>query len=68
MRIGPVTIASRNWWLFMWRGRDYCGIFRNKPGSIPGRWGFYILGFEFGSRNPGNRFGKLLKKLRLWPW
>ena len=34
------------------------GLFRNKPGVIkwipgrllPRRWGFYILGFEFGDR------------------
>lgn len=44
------------------------GIFRNKPGVKPGRWGFYVLGFEVGSRNPGDPVGLLLKRWGLWPW
>ncbi len=59
----------------MWRWMLRCnypdprvGIFRNLPGVMPGRWGFYILGFEFGSRNPQNPFGVWLKDRGLWPW
>jgi hypothetical protein len=63
-----IHVGSWQWWKFMWRSRDYCGIFRNRSGIIPGRWGFYILGFEFGSRNPGNKIGVFLKKHGLWPW
>lgn len=44
------------------------GIFKNLPHVIPGRWGFYVLGFEFGSRQPGDRFGVWLKRAGLWPW
>jgi len=37
---------------------DWFGVFRNKPGVVkwengrllPRRWGFYIVGFEFGDR------------------
>jgi hypothetical protein len=42
--------------------------FRNRRGIVPGRWGFYVLGFEFGSRNSGNWFGVFLKRIGLWPW
>lgn len=42
-------------WLRTWGSRS--GIFRNEPGVVrdlgtwlPRRWGFYILGFEFGQR------------------
>jgi hypothetical protein len=65
-----VTICGINWWKFMWRGpsSEWIGIFTNKPGVIPGRWGFYVLGFEFGSRNPQDRFGVWLKRIGLWPW
>lgn len=68
MKLGPIEINNRQWWLMMWRSKSYCGIFRNKPGIIPGRWGFYVLGFEFGSRNPGNKFGQWLKRIGAWPW
>lgn len=44
------------------------GIFRNLPTVIPGRWGFFVLGFEFGSRNPGDKFGLWLRRAGLWPW
>lgn len=44
------------------------GIFRNRHDVRPGRWGFYWYGFEFGSRNPGNKFGTFLKRIGLWPW
>jgi len=56
------------WWMFMYRSGNYYGIFRNCDGVIPGRWGFYILGFEVGSRNPGNKFGVFLKRLGIWRW
>jgi hypothetical protein len=68
MKIGPLGISSLAWWRFMWKTGDVCGIFRNKPGVIPGRWGFYLLGLEFGSRNPGDKFGVFLKRVGLWPW
>jgi len=44
------------------------GIFRNRPDVKPGRWGFYLYGFEFGSRNTGDPVGLLLKRVGLWPW
>lgn len=68
MRIGWIDIAPPRGWRYHWVSRDYCGIFRNRDGVKPGRWGFYALGFEFGSRNPGHWFGVLLKKFGLWPW
>lgn len=56
-------ISPAHWWWFLLLhgGKDpfpRCGIFRNKPGVIkwipgkllPRRWGFYVLGFEFGER------------------
>jgi len=52
----------------MYRSKNYFGLFRNKKGVIPGRWGFYILGFEFGNRNPGSRFGTWLYNHGLWPF
>jgi len=63
-----IFFFSWSWSVYMWRCKEYCGIFRNLPGVIPGRWGFYILGFEVGSRNPGDRFGVWLKKVGLWRW
>jgi hypothetical protein len=68
VRLGPIVISNFSWWRFMYTTNNYCGLFRNRDGVLPGRWGFYVLGFEFGSRNPGNRFGVLLKRLGLWPW
>lgn len=56
------------WMLSPRWGDKRVGLFHNLPGVIPGRWGFYILGFEFGSRNPGNRVGVWLKSHGLWPW
>jgi len=61
-------ISNRSWWLFMWRSRNYIGIFRNRPSVVPGRWGFYVLGLEIGSRNPGDPVGVWLKRIGLWPW
>ncbi len=68
MKFGPIKICSWGWWKFMWRETPRCGLFHNKPGVKPGRWGFYVLGFEFGSRQPGNWFGVFLKRVGLWPW
>ena len=70
------------WHLFVWRlwredpvGEKLIGIFRNdrasrgypsfKPG---GRWGFFVGGFEIGSRCPRDPFGCWLKDRGWWPW
>jgi hypothetical protein len=66
IKLGPVTLCSWRWWHYLWLDKSYYGLFRNKPGVIPGRWGFYILGFEFGSRQPGNKTGVFLKRFGLW--
>lgn len=78
IHIGPLHI-----WKLMWRGGFFkwkksnwfnnsrFGIFRNRGGSECrwcGRWGFYILGYEFGSRNHRDKFGMWLKRTGLWPW
>ena len=66
-----VSIGSRGWWRYCWamRGADaFVGIFRNLDHVRPGRWGFFIGGFEVGSRNPGDPVGMWLKKVGLWPW
>jgi hypothetical protein len=71
MKIGIISISPPHIWRWMLSsnfGDRRIGIFKNKEGIIPGRWGFYILGFEVGSRNPGNRFGTWLKRMGLWPW
>ncbi len=71
MRIPLIRIAPWRVWRWMLSnsyGERRVGIFRNLPYVIPGRWGFFILGFEFGSRNPGNRFGAWLKRIGLYPW
>lgn len=69
IKTGPLWISlDLEWWSVQFRRREKCGMFRNRPGIIGGRWGFYFLGVEFGSRNPGNRFGLLLAKLGLWRW
>jgi hypothetical protein len=52
----------------MYASRNFCGIFRNREGVRPGRWGFYVLGLEIGSRNPGSRIGIALKRVGLWRW
>ena len=44
------------------------GRFKNSPEVIPGRWGWYWYGFEFGSRNPGDKVGVWLKRRGLWPY
>lgn len=64
-----ITLSSRAWWKFCWHSPDSkIGIFRNLPHVMPGRWGFYILGFEVGSRNPRDPVGVWLKAKRLYPW
>jgi hypothetical protein len=69
-----IYIAPWRIWRWMFQrsytlgGNTRIGIFRNSPYVIPGRWGFFILGFEFGSRQPGDRFGQWLKRNGLWPW
>lgn len=68
LRVGPVTICPWRTWRYMWLSRNYCGLFRNSKQVRPGRWGFYIIGFEFGSRNPGNKFGVWLKQRGIWRW
>lgn len=68
MQLGPVTIHRPQVWYVMWRSKQRCGIFRNLPHVRPGRWGFFFLGFEFGSRNPGNKFGLFLRAIGVWPW
>lgn len=66
-------ICIRPWRIWRWmlspRYRDErVGLFRNLAWVVPGRWGFFVLGFEFGSREPGNKFGAWLKRVGLWPW
>lgn len=55
---------DRAWYRMMcgcWPG---CGLFRNREGVRPGRWGFYFGAFglvvEVGSRNPGDKVGESL--------
>lgn len=59
-RWGYLTISSWDWWKFMWYKGNYAGLFLNSEGVIPGRWGFYILGLEFGSRNSRDSVGLFL--------
>lgn len=68
LRIGWLTIDPPRGWRMKWIMGDYCGIFRNLPHIKPGRWGFFFLGIEFGSRNPQNPMGVWLKRVGLWPW
>lgn len=65
-----LLIRIRPWrdWVYHYRSKDLVGLFRNQEGVKPGRWGFYLLGLEIGSRNPGNRVGVWLKDHGLWPW
>lgn len=72
LTIGPLRISGNiGWWRFVWGMRKHdgiCGLFRNRKEVIPGRWGFWFLGIEVGSRNPGNWFGVFLKRVGLWPF
>lgn len=65
IRIGYLTLNFDWAW---WKMVGGIGIFRNRPGIIPGRWGWYCWGIEFGSRDPGDRVGVFLKWCGLWPW
>ena len=58
-RLPLLHIAPWHIWKWLWRSPGQrIGLFRNRPGVIrrkpgqwlPRRWGFYILGFEFGRR------------------
>jgi len=66
MRIGWFYFAPFRMWKFYYKQKDYGCLFHNLKSVRPGRWGFRILGLEFGNRNPGNWFGVLLIKLGLW--
>jgi hypothetical protein len=70
MRIGYIDFGNKNSWRYAWvmRRGGWFGIFRNRKEVVPGRWGFYFLGFEFGSRNPQDHVGVFLKRVGLWPW
>ena len=70
MRLGWISVHSWSWWKFMWRmPATICGLLSQPPSTVmPGRWGFNILGFEFGSRQPQDPFGVWLKNHHLWPW
>lgn len=66
-------IYIANWRVWKWMlSREYpdkrVGLFRNLPHIKPGRWGFFIFGFEFGSRNPQDKIGVWLKEKGLYPW
>lgn len=66
-----LSISSLAWFRYCWKVRKsepFIGIFRNLPGVIPGRWGFYIGGLEVGSRMPGDPVGVWMKERGLWPW
>lgn len=71
LKIGPLRVSHPDWWKFCWNMRKHdgvCGLFRNRKEVKPGRWGFWFLGVEFGSRDPGDKFGVWLKRVGLWPW
>lgn len=69
MKIGWLSVSlNPSWWRYMRLEKDWYGIFRNLPNVRPGRWGFYCLGVEFGSRDPDHWFGLLLRRFGLWPW
>jgi hypothetical protein len=68
VQLGYIQVHGYDWWRFMWLSGEYFGLFRNRKEVIPGRWGFYVLGFEFGSRNPGDHVGVWLKRNGLWPY
>jgi hypothetical protein len=71
IKLGPFWVGSLAWWRYVIHVRNAdsaVGIFRNLKWIKPGRWGFYFLGIEFGSRNPGNKLGLRLKRAGLWPW
>jgi hypothetical protein len=62
-------LGRLGWWKMKWRSPgDRVGIFRNKQHVGPGRWGFFVLGLEIGSRNPGDPVGMWLHRHGMWPW
>lgn len=66
-----IRIAPWRVWRWMLR-RGYpssrFGLFRNLPHVKPGRWGFFLLGFEVGSRDPQDGIGLWLRQNGLFPW
>jgi len=65
-QLGYVYVGSYTHWQVMWSSRKPCGWFLNSPEVRPGRWGFYVLAFEFGSRNPGDWIGVRLHRWGLF--
>lgn len=66
-----IHVSPWHIWRWMMRSsfRDSrVGIFKNLDHVIPGRWGIYVFGLEFGSRQPGDPVGVWLKNHGLWPW
>ncbi len=50
---GPIHISPRHMWRYLWHTRQWFGVFRNRADrrpDLPRRWGFRVLGFEFGRR------------------
>lgn len=73
MKLAPyVNLTVNRTWASMMADEGVVGIFRNSKQVLPGRWGVWIcMGFgvlEIGSRNPQDRVGLFLRKMRLWPW
>jgi hypothetical protein len=50
--LGIVHLAPWHTWKYLWRTRQYFGVFRNgdRNPELHRRWGFYLLGFEIGRR------------------
>ena len=50
-----IHVSPWHMWRAIWRGAfgARAGLFRNKPGVVGFRWGFYVLGFEVGNRKVG---------------
>lgn len=65
-----IDISPWHIWRYLLKSprKELIGIFRNRPGIVPGRWGFYILGLEIGSRNPKDPVGVWLWRHGLWRW
>lgn len=52
MKLGWIYVGNRHHWRYCWVMREWFGVFRNRPGVVGGRWGFYVMALEFGNRNP----------------
>jgi len=63
-----IDLGSKARWQYAWVMKDWCGVFGNLPQVKPGRWGFYIMGIEIGSRQPGDKTGVWLIRHGLWRW